>query len=312
MRTIRTPPFARPNPACFEPSQWRVLQGRALGDGDLIKEWDASLTLKCSREIEVDLGLLTRSGRLKPGAYVAFVPTWWSDGTGLRGCGDVAFIQLGASGGRQLFTLELAIPGVEVAGNLQLKSSLVLSTATPVMAGDRLAPRREGSILWEDTISISLEGDAPRFPISVVDFVENALGPANACWRFDWSPAEPSLPAMATMRLLVNSRQAEFRQALVSLAPTEAQSAVRSALKHALAVELLNLAIAQASELEVGMPYEVGSSGRVLVDLISRLLPGHTPLSCAELHRTDPGRFSAEVQSRIGLFSVSIFSGGEA
>ena len=270
------------------------------------------MALSCAREVEVDLGILSRASGLKPGAFVAFVPTWWSDGTSLRGQGEPVFLQLGTEAGRRRIELEFVVPGAEVAHHLQLKTSLVLGTATPAMAHDRLAPRRESSVLWEDSITVILESDAPRFPMSVVDFVENGIGPANACWRFEWSTAELALPAMATMRLLVNARHNEFRQALVTTAPTEAQLAIRSALKHALAIEMLHLGIPHAAELEAGLPHEAGSAGRVLVDLMARVLPGHTPISCAELLRSDPARFGVEVQARLGLFSEAALRGGDA
>lgn len=311
MRTIKAAPFARPDPNCFSAGAWQILHGRKLSDGDPIKEWDSSLTLHCVRDVEVDQSMLSRSSGLKPGAYVALIPTWWSDGTGLRGRGDTVFFQVGSDAGAKLIQLALEIPGSEVAHRLQLRTSLVLSTASDLMLSERLAPKREGSVLWEDSISVVLEGEAPRFPISVVDFVENAIGEENACWRFDWTPAEPSLPAMATMRLYVNSRQEHFRAALVNVEPTDVQLAMRSALKHAIAVEMLHLAIQHAGELEIGMPYEVGSAGRVFTDLVSRLLPNLTPISCAELCKTEPGKLSAIVQAKLSLFSSMPVAGGE-
>jgi hypothetical protein len=111
------------------------------------------------------------------------------------------------------------------------------------------------------------------------------------------------------MRLLVNSRQTEFREALVASAPTPAQGAVRNALKHAIAMEMVHLAMTHAQELELGEPHEAGSSGRVFVDLVSRLLPPHTPKSCHDLYVKEPGKLSAEIQSRLGLFSEIALSG---
>jgi hypothetical protein len=260
--------------------------------------------LSCTREIEIDLVMLSGSGGLKPGTSVGLVAGWWSEGTTLRGQGEPVYFILGTTGGRRRFELEVNIPGGEAAYHVQLRSALILGTAGPAMRRDRLAPHREGSILWEDSIGLTLEADAPRFPISVVDFVDDGIGPANACWKFEWSPVELGLPAMATMRLLVNARHEIFRQALIATEPLEAQIAIRSALKHALMMEMLQLALLHADELETGQPFEVGSAGRVFTDLIARVFPGHSPRSCAEFRHAQPGRFSAEVQGKVDLFPL--------
>ncbi|MBX3738962.1 MAG: hypothetical protein KF715_19875 [Candidatus Didemnitutus sp.] len=310
MRTVRSPAYARPDPECFSAGPWRALHGRSLSDGEPIRDWDPSLALQCTREIEIDLVRLSRSGGLKPGAFVSLLPTWWSEETSLRGCGAAHHIQVGASGGRQRFTLEITVPAEEIAGSLQLRSVLVLAAASPAMERDRLAPRRPGSVLWEDSISVLLEGDAPRFPMSVVDFVTDAVGPASACWCLEFSPPDPTLPAMAALRLLVNSRHEIFRQALVSTAPTEAQLAIRSGLKHAVAVEMVNLALCHARDLELG-PHEAGTAGRVLADLLARVFPGESPVALQEKMKTEPAKLAMAIQAAMGLYSPQAMRGGD-
>lgn len=253
--------------------------------------------------VEVEIPLLIASGRLKAGARVAFVPTWWSEGTSLRGRGTPEAFEVGSDTSRRKFDLALTVSGRDASRTVQLKTSLILQSASNEMLRDNLAPNRPGSVLWEDAITVILEGRAPRFPISVVDFVDSGLGPAAACWRFEWAPKDPSTPAMASMRLYINSRQRTFHDAIVSTNPSPCQLAVRSALKYDIGKELVALAIEHCHDLELVDRHEVGSSGRILRDLIDRVFPGKTPTDCADFHRADPGLFNAQLQAAMALFS---------
>jgi hypothetical protein len=303
MRSGRTPPFIRPDPRSFALSSWRIINGRQFQDGDLLPEWDPSFTLTCVRVIEVELPLLVSSGRLRPGARVAFIPTWWSEGTSLRGRGVPEVVEVSNELARRKLDLALTVAGLEVSRMVQLKTSLVLESPCSDMIRDSLAPKRPGSILWEDTVTLVLEGNAPRFPISVVDFVDSGLGPASSCWRFEWSPQDISAPALSCMRLYINSRQKVFHDAIVSTNPTPSQKAIRSALKHAIGKELVALALEHSRDLEVLAHHEVGSCGRVLCDLLNRVFPGRTPTDCVECMKVDPGVFSAQLQAAMGIFS---------
>jgi len=313
MRSGKTPPFVRPDKRAFAMQDWRIVNGRSLQDGALIPEWDQSLNLTLTRVVEINLQMVVETGRLRPGTRLALLSTWWSEGTGLRGCGEQTSLTIASQSARpQRFELFLAAPGHVLAGNLQLRSALVLLEQTSDMVADVLAPHRPGSILWEDAITVVLEGQASRFPITVMDFVESDLGPENSCWHFDWSPAEPSLPAMATMRLYFNSRHPTFHAAMVSRDLSPSQSVMRSALKFGLGEELIRLALERADELEAGeTEFAAGSSGRVLLELLERVFPGRGPIACREFRLQDPGRFVAEIQARTGLF-VNSPSDGEA
>ena len=311
MRSGRTPPFMRPDQRAFSMSNWRIVNGRELQDAELIHEWDQSLSLTLTRVVQVDVATAMLFGRLKHGAKLAMLPTWWSDGTGLRGSGEPITFTLDPRITQRRFDLALTIPGKHLARNLQIRSALVLVEQAEGMARDPLAAHRPGSVLWEDAISVILEGDASRFPITVADFVDSDLGPANACWRFEWSPADLSLPAMATMRLYINSRHHRFHAAATSRDPSPPQVTMRSALKFGVGNEMLLIALDKADELEeCARDFQPGSGGRVLLDLLERLFPGRGPIGCREDRSQNPGRFHAEVQARLALFEEA--SLGEA
>jgi hypothetical protein len=291
-------------------SNWRIVSGRELHDGDLVPEWDQSLCLSVTKVIQLDVVNLMMSGRLKAGTRLAILPTWWSDGTGLRGSGDPIHFTVDAKVQQRKFDLVLSIPGKHLAKHLQIRSALALVEQAPEMAVDPLAAHRPGSVLWEDAITVVLEGQASRFPITVVDFVESCLGPANACWRFELAPMDPTLPAMATMRLYVNSLHRTFHAAATSREATQAQVAIRSALKMSVGEEMLRIALDKAEELETGaQDFQPGSTGKVLLELIDRVFPGRGPIACREGRDQDPGRFHAELQARLALFGESVLEG---
>jgi hypothetical protein len=243
------------------------------------------------------------TGRIKVGARVAFVATYWSEGTSLRGQGTSEVFEVNNECNRRNFDLSLTVEGKSASRTLQLKTSLILIAPSADMLRDSLAPKRAGSVLWEDSISIILDGNAPRFPVSIIDFVESGLGPEGSCWRFEWFPQDPSAPAMASMRLYINSRHRAFHDAIVSTNPSPCQLAVRSALKHDIGKELVSLAIQNCHDLELIERHEVGTSGRVLMDLVARVFPGRTPADCAELLKNEPGAFSAQLQAAMALFT---------
>jgi hypothetical protein len=314
MRAGRTPPFVRADKRAFSMQDWRLVGGRALQDEALIPEWDQSLTLVMTRILEVDMRFLAGSGTLMPGAQLALIPSWWSEGTGLRGRGESHVVTIGTHGSRlHRFELNLSIPGRELSGRLQMRSSLVLMEPTSEMMKSRIAPHRPGSILWDDSTTIILQGQAARFPISIVDFAGSALGPENACWCFDWSPADVMLPAMATMRLYLNSRHPFFHSAAVTQEPSPAQIAARSTLKYCVAEEMIRLALDHAEELEgCAEDFSPASSGRVLTDLLHRVFPGASPIACRERRTKEPGMFQADIQARMALFGSKILEGVEA
>src|SRR5207244_358288 len=85
--------------------------------------------------------------------------------------------------------------------NLYLHTSIVLSAGSE--ATEAFVAHLPGSILWSDRHEIRLQGDAPLFPISVIDF-ERAGFPARAGWHLEIA-ADLAAPLHASLRLYLNS-----------------------------------------------------------------------------------------------------------
>ena len=310
MRSGKTPPYIRLKRTSIRCSNWRRAGRGDLEDQGLIEDWDQNLVFTVTRTVEIDSSIAAEAG-LRSGARLILMPTWWSNGTYLRGRGEAQEFVVDSELGRKTYSVALTLEGVNLARNVELRLALVLAAPTDEMLKDRLIVHRPGSVLWDDCIRLRLEGEAPRFPISVVDFSENRIGPIGACWRFEWNSVDPTLPAMATMRLFVNSRQKAFYNAITSQDPTPTQVAIRSALKHAIGFEMLHLAIGHADELEQSRgEFMPDSAGHVMLDLVDRIFPGLGPVACAEFRKQRFGEFSAEVQSKLAVFSDKILLEG--
>ncbi len=311
MRSARSFPYLRASADAIEAAEWKTSAGLVLLDRMLLNDWDVASATRASRSIQVKPEKIISSAQVAIGARLAVLATWWSAGTGLRGMGDINEFKIESSVSDFDVELSLAVEGREVHSQLQLRTSLVLIEPVSQMTRNPLAVRRPGAILWEDSTTLIVEGEAPRFPVTAVDFVSSNIGPAGACWSFEWEPKDLTLPAMATMRLYVNSLHKPFYAAMIGNqddSPTV--TAIRSAAKYGVAKEMIGLAMEHAGELESSADdYLPGSGGRVLLDLIERLFPGRGPVRCREDLAQDPGLFDAIIQAKLGLFSEKLLQG---
>jgi hypothetical protein len=301
MTVARTPPFVCPDPLSFQASAWSRDGNQQLIDGMLLPHWDPGTQLTVFRTIQANVGLAMNTGRINPGARLAFVPAWWSPGTGLRGKGTDTVFSAEAMSQKQ-FDISMVIPGEQLKGSVQLKTSLVLLDRPPKVPTDPLAALRPGSVLWHEESLLVLEGEAPRFPASAVNFSENILGDVTACWRLEWGPRELEAPAMGCLRLWINKEHQTFYRAMVASVPTPEEMAIRSALRFSVAEEMLQLALDCADDLEQGI-FDYGSTGRVFCDLVEQIFPDWGPRRAKQFRKRDPASFSTRLQSRMHLFA---------
>jgi hypothetical protein len=301
---VKTCPYVCPDPRSVEVNPWFRDGEQELEDGMILPTWDPSTSLTIVRTIQLDIGLLTETARISPGSRMALVPAWWSPGTGLRGKGEEAIFTTGNLGKTQ-FNLSMVLPGDQLRGSAQIRTSLIFLERAAGEPKDQLSVSRSGSILWHDEISLILEGDASRFPITAIDFPDNNLGEPSACWHLEWSPRDLEASAMACFRLWINKRHTVFFQAMISQAPTPEELAIRSALRFAVATEMLQLALSYAEELEQEA-FDHGSSGKVFIALIDQLFPDLGPLETRRLQQRDPGAFSTAIQAHTYLFSKQL------
>jgi hypothetical protein len=296
-RTDPVAPFLRADPESVAAGPWSLADGGELDDR--VDHWDPFLVLHLERQVTVEVERLrTSTGGLDPDA-VAVAALWRSSRTRLKGQG--MSVPLGAGEGESTITLAMDVPGTEVGGNLELQTLLMLTEEAPHRGP--IAAHRAGSVLWSDRWVLSLEGDAARFPMTVVDFAALNSINADAPWSLEWYPHDLDQPVLGEMRLLVNTRNPIAVEAVGdALAPESA--AVASAIRFDVARALVHGALRNEEFVKGPREFEPETIGRMLSDLLDRYWPGVEPAVLAARLVAAPHRLESELQAASGLMGL--------
>jgi hypothetical protein len=187
-----------------------------LPDGNPLPEewsgWDPTVDIRVSVAIELDVEDVLRGCQLEiDPSYLTLSTFWRSGGTSLRGRGQVHRLTDNAP---DRIVLDLAAPGSDLMGDVELRVQLVLGLVPEVRTP--LSPWRAGSILWSDTRKILLGGRGGRFPIEWTAFSDSGQFHAGSGWQLDWDPDDLDVPALAGIRLYLNSESENLALAVES------------------------------------------------------------------------------------------------
>jgi hypothetical protein len=167
MSRVFSVPFRRVNAQHIACAPWQSHVGGSAGPlAAELPHWDYNVDLRIVRSVVVHEAQLRADCRLRAEDDVRAVVVWRSTGSNVRGRGSV--VPLGSSADAREFTLSADVPGRLVAADVQISTQIVLGRK-PENA-DLLAAKYPGSVLWEDSADVALEGRASRFPMEVVDF----------------------------------------------------------------------------------------------------------------------------------------------
>ena len=107
--------------------------------------------------------------------------------------------------------------GADVGGNLTVTTSVVLNRDST--HNEPLVARRAGSILWEQSDRLLVEGAGPQMPMTIMDFREGAQGLSpQALWVIQCREIEElseesfDEPFVEHVRVLLNSSSPKFRE----------------------------------------------------------------------------------------------------
>jgi hypothetical protein len=295
-RTAPISPFRVAGDAVVGVEPWRISDGDELLGGR-IEHWDPELRLGLDRTVTVDLGALLSETGIDSAADLALAAAWRSTRTRLRAAGTIVALH---DRDGDAVTLAIEVPGRLTGGSLQLETMVVRTTAPTADAP--LVARRPGSILWRDAVAVELEGQAARFPTSVVDFETIPGLDPDASWALEWSPNDLDQPVLGGLRVLVNAR----RDAIVAAAgwrSDPASLAIRSMIFFDVARSLVTGALANEEFVTGGREFEPDTVGRMLSDLLDRFWPGAAPAVLARRMAETPHRFESELQARTGLLA---------
>ncbi|MEV0287206.1 hypothetical protein AB0H36_24070 [Kribbella sp. NPDC050820] len=262
---------------------------------DKLPDWDYQMNLTLRRTVEIDVKSLRVGAGLASSAPVALAVVWTASGSGLRAPG-YRMTLLGQD--EALCEVEVQIPGAELGGRLTLETVAVLDSHN--WNSDPVAPRRAGSVLWRDRHDVLLQGDAPQFPISVIDFAKTSF-PNDAAWHVQVS-GNLFAAAMGGMILLVNERNSAMVHAFRNAArPRAVDRAVLSAVYCDIARTMVEHGL-RSEELTEGASYPEGTLGATIISLVERLFPGVSLVELKLRMDQSPAHFASELRAAVRVF----------
>ncbi|MFB6636035.1 hypothetical protein ACFCYF_02105 [Streptomyces chartreusis] len=274
-----------------------------LEDGELplpeaLPDWDYKMDLHMRRSVHLDLGRARMQSGLPTNAALMLSAVWTATGSNLSGPAQSVLLGEAAT---STVEFDFRLRGTDLGGLLLLDTALVLaerrSDARPS------SPRRAGSVLWSDRQALRLQGDAPQFPMAVIDFARTSF-PDDAAWHLQISGSLESA-TMGALLLLVNERNTVTATAFQNAGkPRPVDRIVLSAVYADAARVMVEHALAHEDFVE-DADYPDGSLGSTLVSLFDQLFPGQFITDIRLRQQQSPALFSSDLQAAVKIFEVS-------
>lgn len=278
---------------------WQSQAGGIPGPlGSEIPHWDYNVSLKLVRSIVVREAEIRADCRLSSADALAIAVVWRSLGNNVRG--RACSIPLGDAVDARELTLSADIPGSLLSGDVQIATQVVLAAAGKSKSA--LAPRYPGSILWDDTTLVALEGSGSRFPMEVVDFNTAAWAPYNAGWFLSWNSDELHQPFLRNVRLFINSSHPTVAAATQSATTAPEHILVRSAMYYDVGRQLIRGALFNEEFVENPGSFIEGSTGRAIYGMLGVFFPGSKPSALRDTMTSRPEHFDGLLQGTFRLF----------
>lgn len=262
---------------------------------EAIDDWDYQMDLHLRRRVQVDLARARAAAGLPEDTDLLLSVVWTATGSNLRGPGRLARL---SGAGPNTVDLDVRLRGADLGGVLLLDTALVLAErrddARPA------APRRAGSVLWDDGVELRLQGDAPQFPMAVIDFSHTSF-PNGAAWHIQIS-GELDSAAMGSLLLLVNERNTATAEAFQNAArPRAVDRVVLSAVYADVARTMIEYALFQEDFTDEA-DHPEDSLGATLLSLFHRLFPEQTITDVRLRRQHAPSLFASELQAAVKIF----------
>ena len=172
-----------------------------------VPDWHYLTDIALEWVLDVDLEGLTKDCGLTSNSRIGAMLAWRSERTNLRGGGRIVEVLSGAN------NLTALLPGTDLGGAVTVEARIVL--LEPDSAAERLAPPRSGSLLWNQSHRIILEGSGGRFPTTSTDFVSAGLpGGQAGMWYLEIADSDLGASATQALRLYLNSTNTTVRAVL--------------------------------------------------------------------------------------------------
>lgn len=252
--------------------------------------WDMSRTVRAHRIVMFDPASVARETGLGPKSRLRLVAGWSSEGTRTR---EFQFRRdLNVDGEATEVELTIDIDGRLLGPTFSLETAIVLLKGCAT--SDGTAARIPGSLLFEDSTKIYIEGLGRRFPMEWIAF-EEAGYPRGAAWYLDWDQEEMDRSVLGGMRLYLNASHADLSERL------EANDATTDAILETMQMDvvrqLISGAVGSADFRQHDGPFEPDTLGDLTMRLIRVYFPGYSAKALAELRVRNPALFESQLQA---------------
>lgn len=257
-----TPPYLTPGVDVVDMQPWTLVdKGESVPLMSPVEDWVTGTDLPISRGVVVDTVLLREQCRLPEACSLGLVVSWRSDATKIQ---------------RHVFTrrvtearneIQVTLSGNEIGGTVQITTAVVLLEDVPHSALG--APHHRGSILVQDTVGVTLEGEGSMFPMAVIDFRQRAYD-ERASWFVETS-TDLDANFSSTYQVMINELDKALIKAIEAEKPTREQQVLLDDLSSGVMQVVLELAYALRATGDLGSgPYGDGSVGQVLTGLVEQ------------------------------------------
>ncbi|MEV0851765.1 hypothetical protein [Nocardia fluminea] len=291
----RVLPYKKPSSDAIRPDEWTmVVDGAEMSLPDHLPHWDYQTSLALRRVVHIDLERALAESTLAPGTELVLAAVWTSTGSKLRG--TLSRVVVPANGEVEL---RADLVGADLGGVLMLDTALVLARRRH--GADRpVAPRRGGSVLWSDRTQIRLQGDAPQFPIAIVDF-ERTNYPGDAAWHLEIG-TDLDVATMGSLLLLVNEKKTLIAEALQRAGSPRLQDKMALSMLYADVARTMVDHALRIGEFDDDANYLDETLGATLQELFGRLFPGRSITDVRLAAQESPNLFASQLQAAVKIF----------
>ncbi|MET7530226.1 hypothetical protein [Streptomyces goshikiensis] len=278
---------------------WRLLvEDGELPLPDAMPDWDYGMDLHVIRVVRVDLDRARSRSGLPADTPLMLSVVWTA--TGSRLSGPARQVRL-TDPGVVSVPLDISLRGADLGGVVRLDTALLL--ADRLDSARPAAPRRAGSVLWSDRASVRLQGDAPQYPMAVIDFARTSF-PEGAAWHLQIT-GDLESATMGSLLLLVNERNAVTTAAFRNAGrPRPIDRVVLSAVYADVARVMIEHGL-NNDEFVDETEFPEGSLGSTLLGLFDRLFPEQS-IKDVRLRRLQaPALFASDLQAAVRIFEVA-------
>ncbi|WP_199809878.1 hypothetical protein [Streptomyces sp. NRRL F-5126] len=297
--TRRVLPYRVPSEDVVETEPWLLVDGDdAAPMPEALPDWDYHMDLRLRRTVRVDLDRARTQSGLPVDAALGLAVAWTATGSNLGGpASHVPLIGHGTIS----TDIETLLRGSDLGGLVLLDTALVLAERLPDARPS--SPRRAGSVLWSDRESLRLQGDAPQFPMAVIDFARTSF-PEHAAWHLQISGSLDSA-TMGSLLLLVNEKNTVTATAFENAAkPRPVDRIVLSAVYADAARTMIEHALGQ-DDFTQDADFPDGSLGATMLNLFDQLFPDQSITDVRLRRRSSPALFASDMQAAVKIFEVS-------